>query len=341
MLFTTGRFPYIIGRMKKRVSIIGCGRWGTCLAWYMAAKTEMGKPGVLLYGRQEFEDYRQLKKTRKNSYLTLPDNVEMIDDLNATLSVPLVIISVGTQVFRTLCKEIAPYKSRLKNTTFLLAMKGLEHGSAKTISDIWEEEVGVGKLSVLAGPGHVQDYLSGTPTVALIDSSSDIKIKLAHELSSPLIRMYYGEDFIGTQIGAALKNVVGIAAGILDGLNWQGLKGGLMVRAPIEIGNYITARGGKARSAYGLSHLGDYEATLFSPHSHNRLFGENFARGKKIDPDKLAEGYYTLKAVNDSAKKLGVDMPIIKALYRAIYKGADIKKEIATLFSRDIKPEFR
>ena len=327
--------------MKQKVSVIGCGRWGTCLAWYVVIKTKVGKSGVLLYGREEFEDYRQLKKTRKNAYLALPDNIEMTDDLDATLSAPLVIISVGTQVFRTLCKEIAPYKSRLKNTVFLLSMKGLERGSAKTISDIWKEEVGTGHLAVLAGPGHVHDYLSGTPTVALIDSDSDIKIKLAHELSSPLIRMYYGDDFAGTQIGAALKNVVGIAAGILDGLNWQGLKGGLMVRAPIEIGSYITARGGKARSAYGLAHLGDYEATLFSAHSHNRMFGESFARGEKMDPTKLAEGYYTLKAVHDSAKKLGVDMPIVSALYRAIYKGTDIKKEIATLFARDIKPEFR
>jgi len=326
---------------KNKASVIGCGRWGTCLAWYAATKTKIGASGVLLYGRPEFEDYRQLLKSRKNSYLALPKNIELTDDLEKALDAELVIISVGTQVFRALCKEIAPYKNRLKDTMFLLSMKGLERGSAKTISDIWSEEVGRGKLAVLAGPGHVQDYLSGTPTVAIIDSKSDVKIKLAHELSSPLIRMYYGEDFIGTQVGAALKNVVGITAGILDGLGWQGMKGGLIVRAPIEVGRYIKARGGKAMSAYGLAHLGDYEATLFSAHSHNRMFGENFARGKKQATDRLAEGYYTLKAVYESAKKLKVEMPIISALYHAIYKGADIKKEIATLFQRDIKSEFK
>ena len=300
----------------------------------------MGKPGVLLYGRPDCKDYLGLCKTRRNSYLDLPDNIEMTHDLNTALSAGLVIVSIGTQNLRALCREIAPYGNSIKNTTFLLAMKGLENNNAKTICDIWAEEVGSGNLAILAGPGHVQDYLNGAPSCAIIDSKNDTKIKLAHELSSPLMRIYYGNDFVGNQIGAAMKNVVGIAGGILDGLGWQGLKGGLMVRAPIEISSYIVARGGKATSVYGLAHLGDYEATLFSKHSHNRLYGESFAKGKKIPANKLAEGYYTLKAVHDDAKNRGIDMPIIKSLYRTIYKGADIEKEIAALFARDIRSEF-
>jgi glycerol-3-phosphate dehydrogenase (NAD(P)+) len=162
--------------------------------------------------------------------------------------------------------------------------------------------------------------------------------ELSSALASPLIRPYWGDDFVGNQVGAALKNVVGIAAGILDGLGWQGLKGALMVRAPIEVGRLIRHYGGNARSAYGLAHLGDYEATLFSPHSHNRMYGEAFARGEKFG--KLAEGYYTLEAVKKISDAAGIDMPIVQALYSAIYGGADIKAGIQSLLEREGKGEF-
>ena len=157
-------------------------------------------------------------------------------------------------------------------------------------------------------------------------------------LSSELIRFYYGADLIGNQVGAALKNVIGIAAGILDGLEWYGLKGALMARAPVEVGRLIAAMGGDARTAYGLSHLGDYEATLFSKHSHNRTFGEKFAKGE--DFGKLAEGVATLKAVKKIADEKGIDMPISQALYRAVYEKADIKTTIRSMFDRQLKQEF-
>ena len=157
-------------------------------------------------------------------------------------------------------------------------------------------------------------------------------------LQSDLIRFYYGSDLTGNQIGAALKNVIGIAAGILDGLEWYGLKGALMARAPIEVGRFIKYFGGNPHTAYGLAHLGDYEATLFSQHSHNRTFGEKFARGE--DFGKLAEGVATLKAVKMIADQKDIDMPICQALYKAVYEKADIKSTIRSMFERDLKKEF-
>ena len=157
-------------------------------------------------------------------------------------------------------------------------------------------------------------------------------------LSSELIRFYYGADLIGNQIGAALKNVIGLAAGILDGLEWYGLKGALMARAPIEVGRFIKAFGGNPQTAYGLAHLGDYEATLFSQYSHNRTFGEKFAKGE--DFGKLAEGVPTLKAVKLIADERHIDMPICQALYQVIYEKQDIKSTIRNLFTRHIKQEF-
>ncbi|MDR2098873.1 MAG: hypothetical protein LBO78_02500 [Rickettsiales bacterium] len=320
----------------KDISVIGAGRWGTFLAWY--ASTYCHARSVRLYGRAASEDFARLRQTRGNEYLSLGAEVELTDDLGRALESEIVIVSVGCQSLRGLAKELNSHD--IRGRIFLLAIKGLETPSAKTPSQIFAEEAGRdARLAVLLGPGHVQDYIRGVPSCAVIDApDAETKRELAESLSSPLIRFYYGEDFIGNQAGAALKNVVGIAAGILDGLGWQGLKGGLMVRAPLEVGRLIRHFGGQARSAYGLAHLGDYEATLFSEHSHNRKFGEMFARGEKFG--KLAEGYHTLAAVKAISDSAGIDMPIARALYRSIYEGVEARAEIGELFKREPKSEF-
>lgn len=228
----------------------------------------------------------------------------------------------------------------MRGRTFLLAMKGLETPSAAIMHDIMKEEIQQNiHIAVLAGPGHVQDYMKKVPSCAVIDSyEEETKDMLIKNLQSELIRFYYGSDLIGNQIGAALKNVIGLAAGILDGLEWYGLKGALMARAPIEVGRFIAHFGGNPHTAYGLAHLGDYEATLFSKHSHNRSFGESFARGENFG--KLAEGVPTLEAVKLIADRENIDMPICQALYKVIYEKADIKKTIREMFNRDLKQEF-
>ena len=283
-------------------------------------------------------DFIELKETRKNPYLTLSDNITLHDKISEVLDNEFVIISIGCQHLRSLAKELNGYN--VAGKTFILAMKGLEEPSATILSDVMRQEIKQPiHIATLGGPGHVQDYMKKVPSCAVIDSDEEYtKEKVVKLMQSELIRFYYGADFIGNQIGAALKNVIGIAAGILDGLEWYGLKGALMARAPVEVGRFIKHFGGNPMTAYGLSHLGDYEATLFSKHSHNRMFGELFAKGE--DFGKLAEGYYTLKAVKNIADKEGVNMPICEALYKAVYEGADIKETIRLMFDRDLKSEF-
>ena len=259
-------------------------------------------------------------------------------DMNDILKNNNIIISIGCQHLRTLAKQLNEFD--LTGKSFLLAMKGLEEPSAKTLVDVFKEEIHKDiKVACLGGPGHVQDYMKKVPSCAVIDSydeqTKDEWIKL---MQSDLIRFYYGNDVIGNQIGAALKNVIGIAAGILDGLEWYGLKGALMARAPVEVGRLIKHFGGNPFTAYGLAHLGDYEATLFSKHSHNRTYGEMFAKGERFG--KLAEGVATLKAVKIIADKENIDMPICQALYNVIYEDADIKATIKGMFERGLKKEF-
>lgn len=322
----------------KKISLIGCGRWGTFLGWYAANCCQDRISGVDMYDIPTSPNFIELRDTRKNPYLSLSDNMYLHERLEDVLANDTIIVSIGCQYFRGLCKELNAFD--LKGKTFLLAMKGLEEPSAEIMHDIMKQEIPQDiHVAVLAGPGHVQDYMKGVPSCAVIDSydeaSKDYLIKL---LQSDLIRFYYGSDLIGNQIGAALKNVIGLAAGILDGLEWYGLKGALMARAPIEVGRFIGHFGGNPQTAYGLAHLGDYEATLFSKHSHNRTFGEMFARGENFG--RMAEGVPTLKAVKIIADKDGIDMPICQALYKVIYEKADIKSSIKGMFERDLKQEF-
>lgn len=317
------------------MSLIGCGRWGTFLGWYAANYCGFD---VDMYDIPSSANFIELRDTRKNPYLSLSDNMTLHDNLAAVLQNDTIIISIGCQYFRGLCKELSQYD--ISGKTFLLAMKGLEEPSAKIMYNVMIEEISQNiNIAVLAGPGHVQDYMKGVPSCAVIDSyDMQTKERLINMLQSDLIRFYYGDDLIGNQIGAALKNVIGIAAGLLDGLEWYGLKGALMARAPVEVGRFIKYFGGDPRTAYGLAHLGDYEATLFSKHSHNRTFGEMLARGEKFG--KIAEGVPTLKAVKIIADEKGLDMPICQALYKVVYENADIKATIKEMFERSLKREF-
>ncbi len=319
-----------------KVSVIGCGRWGTFLGWYVAnyCKTD----GVVIYGLEGTPSYDELHQTGKNEYLTLSDNMSLTTDLSEALKNDFIIISINCQNSRSLAKQLNEYD--MNGKTLLLAMKGLEEPSAEILADVYKQEIKQNvHIATLGGPGHVEDYMRKVPSAAVIDSYDfETQDRVIQFMQSDLIRFYYGTDLIGNQVGAALKNVIGIAAGILDGLGWYGLKGALMARAPIEVGRLIKFKGGNPASAYGLAHLGDYEATLFSRNSHNRMYGEMFAKGESYG--KSAEGVGTLRAVKAIADKENIEMPICQALYRAIFEGADIEATIKGLFDRSLKKEF-
>ena len=219
-------------------------------------------------------------------------------------------------------------------------MKGLEISTGKRLSEVVEEILpNSNKVAVWIGPGHVQSFYKGIPNCMVIDSNDyDTKHFIVDNFSSDLIRFYFGNDLIGNEIGAASKNVIGIAAGLLDGFGLTSLKGALMARGTREIARLIKSLDGNELSAYGLCHLGDYEATLFSEHSHNRKYGELFAKGEKFD--YLAEGYYTLDAIINLNKKLNIDLPICNALYDILFLNKDPKSTLNTLFKRSLKEEF-
>jgi len=317
-----------------KVSVLGCGRWGSCLAWYSA---KIGQE-VIIWGRENSANWQNLIRKRSNEYLQLPDSVLAESSLEVALSADIILVAIGAQGLRSLCKQIALCPVRGK--TFVLCMKGLEENSGKCLSQVFQEEIAQSvELAVWVGPGHVQEFVKNIPSCMVIASDKiDVTRRVVNTFTSELIRLYYGQDLLGIEIGAASKNVIGIAAGMLDGLNLSSLKGPLMARGPREISRLIKAMGGNELTPYGLSHVGDYEATLFSAYSRNRRFGEALVKKERFD--KLAEGISTASALMTLSRRYDSELPICEAVYRIIKEGQDPKKALKNLFLRPTKYEF-
>lgn len=321
-------------RNKLNILLIGCGRWGSFIATYLDAL----KHKVTIYGRANSSSFNTLLTKRENEYIKIPDSIDLTTDILNANNNDVIVISINSQNLRSVCYQLK--EIGLQNKKIVLCMKGIEITTGKRLSEVVEEIVEQNNdVAVWIGPGHVQSFNARIPNCMVIDSKNyETKEFIINNFTSSLIRFYYGEDLIGNEIGAATKNVIGIAAGMLDGFGLTSLKGALMARGTREIARLIKALGGNEISAYGLCHLGDYEATLFSEHSHNRQFGENFAKG--IPYEYLAEGYYTLEAIIKMNETLNVDLPICYALYDILFNNKDPKSTLNELFERSIKKEF-
>lgn len=319
-----------------KFSVLGSGRWGSFIAWYL---DKIGN-NVTLWGKPSSEKIQQLLKTRQNDYVTLPETINLSTDLESAIKdSDYIIISISAQGLRGLANEITKIEG-YETKKYILCMKGVEKSSGARLSTILLE-CGFPKdnIAVWVGPGHIQAFVAEVPSVMIIDAyNPELSKFLATNLRSDLIRFYQGQDIIGSEIGAAAKNVMGLAAGLLDGMGYSTLKGGLMARGSREVARLIEACGGNPLSAYGLCHLGDYEATLFSEFSHNRKWGELFAQDKFFD--KLAEGVDTSEALLTLAAKHDVELPITRTVFNVINKKITKQEAIKELFARDNLYEF-
>lgn len=326
-----------------KISVLGCGRWGSFIAWYQATVL---KNDVILYGEDGREAYDVLKREGKNEYVALDKSITLCSDLQYALSQSrIIIISISSQALREFMQKVIKYP--VKDKTFVLCMKGIEESTGKRLSEVMTDSgISSENIAVWVGPGHIQSFTAGIPNCMLIDSENvELKKYLAENFKSNLIRFYYGNDLLGTEVGAAAKNVLGIAAGVLDGCGYTSLKGPLMARGAFEVAKLIKSMGGNELSAYGLAHLGDYETTLFSPFSHNRMYGEMLAKGEHFG--KLAEGVMTAKAMKELGDRYGIELPITNAVYEGCFLADefgngehDINHIILKLFDRQIKSEF-
>jgi len=319
---------------SKSISVIGCGRWGSFIGWYLDG---IGHK-VSIYGRKDSVNMKRLMNTKKNDYLEFGESIQLNNDISTIQDAEIIVISVGAQTLSSVAEELSAMK--IMNKIIVLCMKGIEISSGRRLTQIIDDTLDhSNKVAVWLGPGHPQEFRKGIPNCMVIDSNDEfVKKELIKLFSSKLIRFYYGNDLVGNEVGAASKNVIGIAAGMLDGLGMSTLKGALMSRGTREIGRLIVAMGGNESSVYGLCHLGDYEATVFSQYSQNRAFGENIV--DKNAYTKLAEGCFTVKALRNLGKNYGVELPICEAVYQIIYCNAEPSSILEMLFARNLKNEF-
>lgn len=324
-----------------KISVLGCGRWGSFIAWYLANQGN----DVYSWGPEDDYSYQVLRDTGKNEYVQLDSRIHLTCDLQAAVDhAEVIIISISSQGLRGFMEKILACGG--KDKIFVLCMKGIEISTGCRLSEVVVQSgVSPDNVAVWVGPGHIQAFTQGIPNCMVIDSQNeDLKRRLADTFRSNLIRFYYGSDLIGTEIGAAAKNVMGIIAGVLDGCGYGALKGALMARGAREVARLIKAMGGNELSAYGLAHLGDYEATLFSPYSHNRGYGEMIVKGEKFP--KLAEGVPTSAAMKKLGEKYGVELPLTNAVYQLCYGEEDTTYRqrcdelLQRLFARETKTEF-
>ena len=201
---------------------------------------------VTLWGRAGSAHLAQLRGTRTNEFLTLPEDICLTDDLaTAIRTAEIVIISIHAQALRSFLRDLRAqgYGEELADKYVILCMKGIEIGTGKRLTTVVHEELGAEIRPVVwVGPGHVQDFVRGIPNcMVLAGEDREALHTLVDVLGSPLIRFYYGEDLLGTEVGAAAKNVIGLAAGMLDGLGYGSLKGALMARGTRELVRLVRA----------------------------------------------------------------------------------------------------
>ncbi len=322
----------------NKISVLGCGRWASFHAWYQIEKLYND---VMMWGRAEDKYFAELRKTHKNGYIEMPKNLRYSTDLSEAINfADTIIIAISAQAMQEFAKTIAQQEP--KNKTFVLCMKGIDQNTGERLSEILRKNIDDSNhICVWVGPGHIEELTANQPNVMIISGDNEATVKhLINKFESPLISILSSDDLIGVEVGAAAKNVMGIAAGFLDGLGKSSLKGALMARGCYEVSLLIEKMGGNKMTAFGMSHLGDFEATLFSKNSHNRRYGEEYIQDRLSDNIGTAEGVGTTKAMYQLAQKYGVYMPITTTIYRILNLGANKNDVIYDLFKTTTHREF-
>ncbi len=309
------------------IGIIGAGRWGSTLANIFCQHTP-----VVQWGAPS-PHWEKISQQQGNDHLRLKNDVKKTEDLNILLAADIILLVIPAQELRNFVRANLK-KRQLNGKNFIICIKGLEKDTGQRMSEILQEELSDQQINIFSfsGPAQPQDILLGIPTNMVLAGPKNLLENIGEQMKNDTICIHLNTDIIGCEIGAAAKNVTGIMAGILDGLGRQALKGTLMTQSLIEVGQIITAAGGRAETAAGLSYLGDFEATLFSQWSHNRLYGEQLATNKVQDNDKTVEGIFNAQAFKILDDKYSLSIPIFEAAESILFGGAPIDKTIDKLF---------
>lgn len=327
-----------------KIAIIGTGSWGTALAWLW------GKNGrqVLLWGKNA-DRVTRIQRTRENEDylpgLKLPDSVTVTHELRDCTIANLIVFVTPSTALREIATELREALGK-EGPTLLSCTKGIEHRTGMRMSEILAEIFSNHKIAALSGPNLAVEIVRGVPTATVIACRDpNCVAELQDSLGSSHFRIYTSDDVTSVELGGALKNVFAIAAGASDGLGLgDNTKAALVTRSLAELIRLGSAMGGKFRTFYGLSGLGDLIATCFSKHSRNRRVGEHLGRGQTVDQitsamQMVAEGIPTTQSAYECARKLNIDTPIIDEVFALLFQRKTPARAMQELLERDQKAE--
>lgn len=335
--------------MSQTVAVLGAGSFGTALAKLLAE----GGHRVQVYTRDvDVADVinREHRHPKRLKTVRLPAGLKANTDLASTLQdATLVVVAVPTPAVRSVMTAALPHAPA--DALVLSAAKGIEQGSLRLVHDILEEVFPAERhhrLCYLSGPSFALEMAKRMPTAVTIASRDDNSAREAQEIvSTDYFRAYTTTDVIGVEVGGAVKNVVAIAAGISEGLG-LGLNASaaLITRGLAEITRLAVKMGAQPMTLAGLAGMGDLVLTCNGALSRNRTVGVELGRGKKLPEilqslGEVAEGVNTSKALDDLAKRVGVELPIAQCVHRILFSNADPRDELYNLMGRQLKSEVR
>jgi glycerol-3-phosphate dehydrogenase (NAD(P)+) len=331
--------------MRTSFAVLGDGAWGTAIALLLA---QSPRHRVTLWSARE-DNGRLLRERRENVRLlpgvTIPTEVELTTDIaHAVDGADLWVSAVPTVYLRHTMERVRVAVP--PGPPVLSLTKGLEIHTFRRPTEIVSQVLGVTRVAVLSGPSHAEEVSRGLPTSVVI-ASADLELArwIQGHFGTERFRVYTNLDPVGVELAGALKNVLGVAAGISDGLGFgDNAKSALLTRGLTEITRFAVALGADAATFAGLAGLGDLITTCISRHGRNRHVGERLARGERAADilagmSMVAEGVYTARSVHERAGQMGIDMPITSEVYRVIYENKDPRTAVTDLMLRSPKGE--
>ncbi len=323
-----------------KISVIGAGTWGTALTILLANKGHE----VRLWSKvsSEIEKLKQDRTQVTNlPGAVLPDSVELITDVNrATADNDLMVFAVASPYVRKTAHELSDYIK--DNQVIVNVAKGIEEGSLMTLSEVIKQELPQADIAVLSGPSHAEEVSRGIPTTCVIGAEKKETANMIQDtFMTENFRVYTSPDIIGIELGASLKNVIALAAGMADGLGFgDNTKAALMTRGIAEIGRLGIKMGGKLETFSGLSGVGDLFVTCMSKHSRNRNAGYLIGKGSTVreamdEVKQVVEGVHSAKAALALAKKYNVSMPIVEQVNEILFEDKPVKIAVTDLLLRD------
>ncbi len=325
------------------ITVLGSGGWGTALALLLL---ENGH-SVTLWSYKE-EESEALREKGENPVLpgvALPKELGLTSDISCVKDSALVVLATPSFAVRTTARQAKPFL--VPGAVMVSVSKGVEKDTSLTLTEVIAQEVGGDHpIVALSGPSHAEEVGRRVPTVVVSASKDERSAKLVQDVfMCSRFRVYTTDDVVGVELGAALKNVIALCAGVSDGLGYgDNTKAALMTRGLTEMARLGEALGGRKETFAGLAGLGDLIVTCTSMHSRNRRCG--IAIGKGTPPEQavadmgmVVEGYYAAANAKALADKVGVEMPITQAACRVLYEGRSPQEAMVELMTRDKKQE--